>query len=318
MLNTRLKDYEKLPRGKVQLLNLFRENFDLAEFFFFVKCGKCSKSIKILSTEKKVKCSNCDFLLQTTETNFFVIIPVEQQIIQSAQKNWEEISKFDSSERNTESYTDAHDGSILRNILNFSDYSDLNILSLCLNVDGANKFKSNSLSLWPIQLIQNYLPPHIRFLPQNIIMNGLFYHKNGDNELNFHEYMRPLIDELNELRDRPILINIGDDSYKLKPIITHCAIDLPAKAKIQATKQFGGYQACTYCEIPGKRVLVKRSKNVRKRNKHTSASNEPKYFVRYVEGDVEFKERSEIETLKNMLAAAKLNGKGDIDGVKGE
>lgn len=242
LLNTRLEDCEKLPQGKVQLLNLFRENCDLLDIFFFVKCDKCRKSTKTQPDQKKgLKCSHCDELLKTNETNFFVIIPIEKQIVQSIENNWAEISKFDTSDKNSNSYTDVHDGAILRSVLKQYEDLDINILSLCLNVDGANKFKSNSLSVWPIQLTQNYLPPHIRFLPQNIILNGLYYYKSSDDaELSFHEYMLPLVNELNQLKRDLISINIEDEQFKFKPVITHCAVDLPAKSKVQETKQFGG------------------------------------------------------------------------------
>ena len=35
-------------------------------------------------------------------------------------------------------------------------------LSFALNFDGAPKFKSSSVQIWPIQLYLNELPPHIR------------------------------------------------------------------------------------------------------------------------------------------------------------
>lgn len=177
-----------------------------------------------------------------------MIIPIEKQIVQSIETNWTEISKFDTSDdKNSKSYSGAHDGEILRSILNQYKDSDINILSLCLNVDGANKFISNSLSVWPIQLKQNYLPPHIRFLPQNIILNGLYFYKSSDeSDLNFHEYMLPLITEVRRLKNGPISMNIEDEDYKFKPVITHCSVDLPAKSKIQETKQYRGFDACTY------------------------------------------------------------------------
>lgn len=328
LLNTRLEDFEKLPPGKVQILELFQEHCDTVDILLYIKCENCAKCTKVPSNQKKgSKCSHCETTLKTSETNFFVIIPVKDQIIRSVQKNWKAISEFDTSKKDN-SLGDVHDGEILRKVLDVYKGSDINILSLCLNVDGANKFKSNALSLWPIQLMQNFLPPHLRFLPENIIMNGLFYHKsNSDNELNFHQYMRPLVEELNQFKQNPISVYIDDESKKFKPVITHCAVDLPAKSKIQAIKQFGGYFACTFCEIPGEKVEIECSKRKKKPNQNVAnntkkkaeaVEKKPKQFVRYVEGDTEHKLRSEIETLKKMLAASELDGKQSIDGVKGK
>ena len=32
----------------------------------------------------------------------------------------------------------------------------------CMNFDGAPKFKSSCVSIWPVQLYMNELPPHLR------------------------------------------------------------------------------------------------------------------------------------------------------------
>ncbi|KAG4074692.1 hypothetical protein HA402_008790 [Bradysia odoriphaga] len=334
LLNTLLEDCQKLPSGKEQLLELFRESSELPDIFFFVKCNKCQKRTKIQSDQKHgLMC--CGEELKTTETNFFVIMPIESQIAQSVKENWDKINNLDTSGNNLDSYGDVHDGDILRNVLNDYKESDINILSLCINVDGANKFKSNSFSVWPIQLMQNFLPPHLRFLPENMILSGLYYHKSkDDNQFSFHEYMRPLIDELETLSRDLITICMEGDDFYFKPVITHCAVDLPAKSKIQETKQFGGYNACTYCEIPGERVLIEPLKSTTKTNRRklkpkksitmstktqsnsstTESNKKPRYGVRYVEDGHQHKLRDEIETLEKMLTAAAQNE--CIDGIK--
>lgn len=336
LLNTVLEECERFPQGKEEILELFRQSGDfLPDIFLFVKCNKCKKSTKIRSDEKQsLKC--CDEPLKTNETNFFVILPIKKQIEQSLKNNWSEISSFDTSGANSDSYEDVHDGAILRKLLDEYKDSDINILSLCLNVDGANKFKSNSFSVWPIQLMQNFLPPHIRFLPENIILNGLFYHKSkDDNQLCFHQYMRPLIDELAQLDREPIELEIGGELFKFKPVVTHCAIDLPAKSKIQETKQFGGYNACTYCHILGDKVLIETQKKktnpsklplkksgVMTSNHHSKTGvddsiKKARHYVRYLESECPHKMRDEIETLEKMLAASEFD-KGSIDGIKGK
>lgn len=330
VINTRLEDYEKLPEGKVQIMELLRENqHNLIDIFFFIKCDKCRKGTKVQADQKKgSKCDHCSANLKTDETNFFVILPVEQQIVQSVHMNWSAINKHwtEINERetneasDTKSYTDAQDGEILRNILAEYKDSEVNILSLCLNVDGANKFKSNNYSVWPIQLIQDYLPPYMRFIPQNIILNGLYYQKSGEGaELDFHSYLQPLIDELNALARNPISLEIEGVHYKFKPIVVRCAMDLPAKSKVQETKQFGGCNACTYCHIPGKRVLIENLKTTKKssKTKTKETSGKAKFGVRYVEDGHPYEIRDEIETLEKMLAASENEGKKPIDGIKG-
>lgn len=317
LLNDRPNDLHKLPTGKVQIFDLFRENFpDLIDVFYFIKCGMCRNCTAVERKHKKdLKCCNCGSSLQTTETNYFVSIPIEKQIRQSIKCNWSYINKFDTSDKGSTSYSDAHDGQILKSILNQYADSDVNILSLCLNVDGANKFKSNSSSVWPIQLMQNYLPPTIRFLPQNIILAGLHYtDSDDDSKLNFRDFLLPLIKELCRLKLENIKIDIDKEKYEFKPIISHCAIDLPAKSKLQETKQFGGYDGCSFCEIHGESVLIQNLINPNKKSKKKEEKKKPKKYVRYLEESSSPKLRNEVETLEKMLAASKT-GKS-IDGIK--
>lgn len=60
----------------------------------------------------------------------------------------------------TDSLCDMYDGNIYKECPNFfiHPYN----LSFTLNYDGAPKFKSSTMQMWPIQLRINELPPVIR------------------------------------------------------------------------------------------------------------------------------------------------------------
>lgn len=326
------EDCNKFPTGKKQIMELFRKHRDLFDIVFFITCDKCRVDTKIDSNNKNAaKCIRCGINLKTTETNFFISIPIENQIIQSVKENWSYISAFDTSDKNGEkSYTDAHDGKILKNLLKEYSDSNVNILSLCLNTDGANKHKSNVLSLWPIQLTQNYLPPNIRFLPNNLIVAGLYYNKTKPN---CRQYFLPLINELKSLKERNISIDIENENYIFKPVITHSSFDLPAKSLIQESKQYGGYDGCSFCDIPGELIEIKKSnktgksikKSMNAKNKKTNTKNKRNIdeeeksnkFVRYVERDEPYNLRDEAKTLETMLAVATSSNKIPVDGIKG-
>lgn len=306
MFNEKKDDCVELPTGKKQILELFQENRDVFKIFYFVKCAKCKKSTKIDSDcKEKAKCIYCDNILKKTETNFFVVIPIEQQIRQSLKDNWSYISQFDTN-GTTGTYSDAHDGKVLKSVLEQYKDSDINILSLCLNVDGANKFKSNTVSLWPIQFI----------------VGGFYY---GSVKLCCREYLLPLVEELNHLKRNTMIMNIEDKYYTFKPVVTHCAVDLPAKSMLQQTKQFGSYDGCTYCDIPGELVKIKATKKKQNKktakksnNENSGEDNQENKFVRYVEGAEPYNLRDEIDTLKKMLAVSKSSSKKALNGIKGE
>ncbi len=218
---------------------------------------------------------------------------------------------------------DAHDGKILKDVLKQYAEADVNILSFCLNLDGANKYNSNELSVWPIQLLPNYLPPNIRFLPNNIIVSGLYY---NNTKPNCHEFMLPLINELNDLNARKITMDIDGEEFVFKPVITHCSVDLPAKSMLQQTKQFGSYNGCTYCDIHGELIAIQKSSSCTKKAgikktkviENSEAKPNPKRYVRYVEGDEQPLLRNEFETLKTMLAVSSSATGEAVDGVKGK
>lgn len=245
LLNELLEECKRLPTGKVQIMNLFRLHLDLIDIVYFVMCKTC-RQYSQTSDKVGAKCSRCGITLKFTETNYFVSLPIEQQIIKSVKENWASIQKYELNKNSDPTMIcDVHDGEILKTVYEKYQDSETNILSLTINVDGANKFKSNSKSVWPIQLIQNYLPPSIRFLPTNIIVTGLQYVPCKDDhmdELNVREFLLPLVNELNGYRKTNIQIELDKEVYSFKPIITHAAVDLPAKSKLAEMKQCGGYE----------------------------------------------------------------------------
>lgn len=314
LLNSNREICDLFPTHKKQILKMFREGRDMIEVLYFIRCGKCNKIIKKNSEdERHLQC--CGVTLKKTETNFYVHLPLKKQIIQSIQNNWEAIKKFRSSGADSRTISDAHDGEVLKQVLELYEHDEVNIMSLCLNVDGANMYKSNSVSLWPIQFTQNYLPPEIRFLPHNVIVSGLMY---TEDKFDFREYFLPVINELHNLREDKIEITIDSEDYTFKPIVTHCAVDLPAKSKIQATKQFGGYDACTYCEIPGELVQIQCKRKGKKKQDTGNNQGKQVKFVRYTENGHSYPLRKEEDTLKKMLATSTNNNDKPVDGIKGK
>lgn len=108
--------------------------------------------------------------------DFFIYIGVKKQLIQSVSQNISAIlshrEKF--VEGRFSGCRDIWDGKILRKMITGENNV---ILSLLLNTDGASANKSNQYTFWPIQLVQNHLPPEIRYKTNNIIVCGLYYGK---------------------------------------------------------------------------------------------------------------------------------------------
>lgn len=292
----------QFPTSKKAILNLFTKNRrDCIRIIYYAKCKHCSKYTE--NVHEKCKQSNCVWCnreLKCGETNFFVFLPVEDQLKQCIKRNWKKILETMDVVKDGNHSTDVHDGTILRNLYQKYENTDLNVLSLMLNTDGANKFKSNKKSIWPIQIIQNFLPPEIRFNRENIIVAGLWY---GAKKPDCLAYFLPLIKELKSFKTNELTVNIGDDSYKFLPLVTHGIVDLPAKSMLQQISLYSGYQACTYCHHTGE--LVRNNKTRSKTVRYTATTKPPDL-------------RNHAETIKIMHNIATSNKTlNDNKGIKG-
>lgn len=273
---------EEIPETKFSILKLIEERSSLSyKRNYYIECSKCAIYSGGSSTKHNNKCNNCGQIIIAKESNFFIYMPVKNQIIDSLKMNWTLLEQFNEKKIDTDSISDVHSGIILRELNNSFSNSEGNIISLTLNTDGANKFKSNSFSVWPIQLIQNYLPPEIRFKPSNILTVGLYY---GSKKPNCMQYFFPLVSEIEKLHDTGLSLTFKNQSYTFLPVITHCVVDLPAKRMLQCIKQYNGRNACTYCHHPG--VTVQNSKKLK--------------VIRYTYTYKSYPLRNNLETLKSM------------------
>lgn len=205
---------------------------------YYIKCDGCKAYSPIDSKEIKVnQFCKCKRKLHVKENNFFVYIPLLQQIIKTICHKIESIIQPEPQNGNIR---DNYDGEFFKKWQNNLQFNKF-LLPLTFNTDGVQVFKSNKLSLWPLQVYQDYLPPNRRYLPENILVIGLWYGRPS--EMDFFEFMRPMVEELNLLRNG-IDIEIGD-KYKCFPYIRCITVDMPAKAKIQGILQGNGKESCT-------------------------------------------------------------------------
>lgn len=229
---------------------------------------------------------DCGTVVIFTENNFFVSIKIEKQIRVIIHKYWDEIVEFLS--KNTieqRSISDIFDGSICKKIKN----NDQKCLSLTFNSDGISLQKSNTLSLWPIQILCNFLPPELRFRRENLIISGLYY---GKHKPEFLDFLTPLAEEICELQTSGIFIN----NQMFCVFITHASLDLPAKADVQNTVHHSGYSACMYCLHPGERIGTN---------------------VKYTYTTIQYRARTHNEMIQLMHKVHREKDLKSKDGIKG-
>lgn len=187
------------------------------------------------------------------------------------------------------------DGKIFQKIK--LEHPDTIILSLTFNLDGASISNSSKASIWPILIYQNYLPPSMRFMKENILLAGVI---TTTSKPDLAKLILPFTIEMNQLfREKICLIRDGE-IYHFLPLAMFCLCDLPARAEIQQIKYVSGYYACPVCLHSGTAV---------------KSSNGKSSYVRYVKPNETPEIRTHDQAIKDTIAC--LSSKKSMRGIKG-
>lgn len=231
----------KIPETKHSLFNEFLSASEL-KVFRYTLCKKCDGYKKHGFSQKTKICEQCQTNLKGEEKSF-IYFQVESQLKRILLEYDQEISEYTDKclGRAGHKIFDICDGELMKNLSQKGDF-----YSLTFNTDGVEIHKSSRCSLWPVLLTCNFLPPRMRFKEQNMIMAGLYY---GTQKPEFSLFLTPLVEEMNKLSDGLIV-----NSKCFKFVISHAALDLPARAAVQCMTQYNGYNSCSFCESPGEKT----------------------------------------------------------------
>lgn len=258
-------------------------------FEYYVFCQKCKEV-----TKYHEKCAQCNIVTAKTRDNFFIYIPIKQQLMLMLHKNLNTILKYLEKERAETVIGDIYDGEIYKQMK--SNNPGTTILSLTFNLDGASVSNSSKSSIWPILLYQNYLPPSIRFMKENVLLVGVIT-TIGKPDLT--KFLLPFIIEMNELYSDRISLIQDENIYHFLPFAMYCLCDLPARAELQQLKYISGYFACPICIQKGTSVSGKGSSK----------------YVRYVKTNETPEMRTHAQTISDI--STYLNTAKIVNGVKG-
>lgn len=137
--------------------------------------------------------------------------------------------------------------------------------------------------MWPIQLYLNFLPPHLRYKRENIIVSTLYY---GNKKFDVNNALSLLSKEITTIRESKIAARIKNKFYKFIVEITLVSCDSPARADLMALMNPSGYNACPCCHHPGVSIRGQSGKS----------------YVRYCKLDYEPQIRTERETVQIVQA----------------
>lgn len=148
-----------------------------------------------------------------------------------------------------EDISDVDDGLLYKELC--AKNSDSIILTFTLNSDGAPIYNSSKISMWPVQLYCNFLPPEIRFKKENILIYMLYA---SEKKPEFTELFNLLAQEIEFLQENKIQFLYNEKIHKCTAVIMLASFDLPARAMASGQKQFSGQNACVFCLHPGTSV----------------------------------------------------------------
>ncbi|XP_066923710.1 uncharacterized protein [Clytia hemisphaerica] len=262
MSNLLLLIHILLPGGSKipKTLYMFKKFFSQLKspMVFHEFCSYCFTEVQ--SKEIKI-CSNCCKEISKSKS-YFIEFPIILQLKKFFRRSdfFESLQyRFKRVKQNEEGIEDIYDGSLYQN--NWSKGCNLSNpynISFTWNTDGVPLFKSSKISLWPIYLVINELPPNIRYKSENMIFAGVWYSSAKPVTWIFLE---SFVKELKELEAGVTVLlrqsSGGIEELKLiKCFLLVGTFDLPAKSLICACTQFNGMYGCNKCLQTGKSVKV--------------------------------------------------------------
>lgn len=210
-------------------------------------CSKCQlylgKKGDSTSTDNQI-CSNCNESVNSPQ--FFIYNSIRNQINDILEANSTKLNFNNRTDNVIQDIQDVHDGTVYKKLVETP--SSGKYITLTINTDGAKVFKSKKAgSLWPIQGIINELIPDARFEWENLILIGLWFGKDPD----MHVFLRPLVNEINEISENPIMFEIDGIPVQLRVTPLVFPVDTVARCMLQEHTQYNGYYGCGICLHPG-------------------------------------------------------------------
>ncbi|XP_042147437.1 uncharacterized protein LOC121836570 [Ixodes scapularis] len=241
---------------------LFKKNagitVETAKFHFY--CNDCKRLVASTSgrladrNAVQAPCPNCGKLCDGRQMlidgHFFLSMPIRKQITELLSR--EEISsaltkrlqEIDAHHDNgSDGMSDISDGDAYKAV---REKMDLHDLTLTINSDGSPLFNSSKYSIWPVQVMINELPPHLRH--KNVLVTMLWY---GQTHPDMPLLLTAFVDQMEDLSCEGITWEAGTRTVCSKIHCFSCCADAPARAIMQNMLQYNGHYGCGWCLHPG-------------------------------------------------------------------
>ena len=215
-------------------------------------CGHCMGCIEDINV-KVCPYEKCKRTIKN-KTDYFLEMPVKSQLQKLfAQKEMyvHLQGRFDDLQ---ECYSDIYSGKLYKSYFDEGLLNCPNNISFTFNTDGASVFKSSNVSVWPLFLVINELPYHLRMRKENMILAGLWF---GNKKPVMSTYLQPFLETFKEL-ESGIEMHSPDkpEPFILRGYLLCGTADLPARSLICNSIQFNGAYSCWKCLQKGETAKV--------------------------------------------------------------
>ena len=233
----------------------------LEKMDLYVFCEECKTPVlKDLCANTCIECGinqNKNSLVQNQHTfvgcsvevalrNILELSSIERAILEHKEKMMEEttVMRDAMDSKRYKEITDGHDFNSPRSL-----NSTLPVITLMVNIDGVAISKSSKRSIYPLMLVINELPPHLR--QENIIIPFLFM--NSDTVDFNDKLLGPWVQEMNRLNSVGFCWTsslTGEKSWTR--VIVYCfCLDAMMKPKLLGLLHPSAYISCPSCFVVG-------------------------------------------------------------------
>ena len=291
----------RLPTSIASLKQIFNNIGTPKSIHLF--CPGCYNSLN----EEDKECSACGKSLKGCNLPFFLTVDIEHQLTNIFDKpgNWDDIRRYRFADREPGVIKDIYDGKLYRGN---QFLQNPNNISFVMNTDGVPLFKSSPVSLWPVYLSINELPPTKRFRRGNQVVAGVWC---ANKKPMMQTYLTPIVEKLLKLETEGFKYH----NHLCKCFMICCSCDLPAKCLVYCTKQFNGFFGCHKCEVEG--MSIKKGRGNVRVFPHRVAVSAPKRSRESYMTNAELAKETGVSTL-GINGASELSKLPSFDVINGD
>ena len=186
--------------------------------------------------------------------SYFACLPLQEQLndILSAPGVFESMEKYRNQCEKEDGITDILNGSLYQELRKPGHFlSHPSNFSLIFNTDGVPLYSSSGVSIWPVYLVINELPPKQRFLKKNMVLWGTW---QGQGKPAFQSFFQVFVQDMVNLKVNGVKITLNGELQVCKGIVLCGPVDLQAKAMLVNMSPHNGEFGCLTCQEPGEAV----------------------------------------------------------------